>query len=94
MFDFYSQCTQHARLVACLHPKTLTTWPDIVRQCHDADVGVHLYRTSSENPLPFVSADSSASVRHRGLNLWRLLAERVLVHKHYLPVEHHSPVNR
>ena len=62
MFDFYSECTQHARIVACLHPKTLPTWPDIVRKCHDADadVGAHLYRTSSENPLPLFAAFLSA----------------------------------
>ena len=77
MFDFYSQCTEHARLVAWLHPNTLPTWPDTVRQCHDADIDANLHRAGSKNPLSVFASGLSAPVRRP-----RPSAERAWVHTH------------
>ncbi len=54
MLDFYSLCTQHARLVASEHPETASTWPEMVRQKHAAGDDTHLYSGACEKPVLFV----------------------------------------
>ena len=54
MFDFYSECTQHARLVASQHPETPSTWPEMIRQAHEADLDTRPYSGASEKPVLFV----------------------------------------
>ena len=62
MFDFYSQCTQHARLVASLHPDAPSTWSEMSRQAHEADMDTRPYSVASEKPVLFV--------RYRFLSAW------------------------
>ncbi len=54
MFDFYSACTQHARLVASQHPETQPAWQDAVKQHHDADSDTRPYG-ALERPATLVS---------------------------------------
>ena len=94
MFDFYSQCTQHARLVASLHPETPSTWPEMSRQAHETGVDSRPYRVASEKPVLFV--------RHRFLSAWtaRQLHRRQppakdpTIPSQGLPVKQSSPVGR
>ena len=94
MFDVYSHSTEHARLVAWMHPRTLPTWPDAVRQDRDADIDARLFKTSSENVLSLFAAGLSALVGRWWLSVRRRPAERSKVQAHYLPVEHRAPANR
>jgi hypothetical protein len=80
--------------VAFLHPKTLPTWPDMVRQSRDTDMEVSLYKASSESPLSLFVANLSARFHRWQLNLGHRPAKRVWVHRHYLPVKRHSQIHR
>jgi hypothetical protein len=94
MFDFYSQSSANTRTVAFLNPKTLPTWPDMVRQSRDTDVAANLYKASSESPLSLFVASLSARFHRWQLNLGYRPAKRVRVQRHYLPVKRHSPIHR
>jgi hypothetical protein len=51
MFDPYCQMRDHARKVAYLHPKSLRTWQDAVREQHESDVDFRLNDSLSQSPL-------------------------------------------
>ena len=94
MFDFYSQSRADMRKVAFLHPESLPTWPDAIRQSRDTDMEVGLYKASSVNPLSLFVANLSAGFNRWQLNLGQRLAKQVQVRRRYLSVKRHSPVQR
>ena len=95
MFDVYSQCSTHARSIAYSQPKTLPTWPDMVRQSREADNEIRLYGAFSESPLASFVASLSARFQRWQQTLWSQPVRRIRVHRHYyLPVKRHSPVHR
>ncbi len=94
MFDFYSQCTQHARLVAFLHPETPSTWPEMSRHAHETDMDNRMYGVASEKPVLFVRYRFLSAWTARRLHRRQLPANRPMVHSQGLPVKHNSPVCR
>ena len=93
MFDFYSQGTQHARLVAYSQPKTVRTWPDAIKESRDADIDARLYRASRENQRLAFAAHLSTRTRGWWLNLLHRPATRAGVHTHYSPAKQDSLVD-
>ena len=51
MFDHYASMRDHARGVAFLHPKTLTTWQDAIKENRNTDVNAQSDSASSESLL-------------------------------------------
>ncbi len=94
MFDFYSQCTQHARLVAFLHPETPSTWPEISRQAHEADVDTRPDNSTSGKPVRFVRYTFLGAWIALRLHRRQMPASRQAVHSPGLPVKQNSPVCR
>ncbi len=52
MFHTYSEMSDHLRQVAFLHPQTLTTWQDAVRENRDIDVNFEPGGSFSKSLLP------------------------------------------
>ncbi len=94
VFDFYSECTQHARLVASQHPETPSTWPEISRQAHEADMDTRPYSGASEKPVLFVLYRFLSAWTARRLYRRQRPAKRQVVHSQGLPVKKDSPVSR
>ena len=92
MFDFYSQCTQHTRLVAYLHPNTPSTWAEAARQSHDADVDTRGYR-ASERPARFIRYLFSCAYLALQLKA-RRPSRREWVHAYGSLVEQDLPTSR
>ncbi len=94
MFDFYTPCTQHTRLVTVLHPETPSSWPEMRRQAHEADSDTRPYRGASEKPVLFVvyrflSAWTGLRLRRR-----QVPADRPAFRSQALTVEQNSTVRR
>jgi hypothetical protein len=90
MFDPYSELRSNLRAAAFLHPRTQTTWPDMVRQSRNEDIEVRLRRAYSEG---FAAGLMSRFLGWQS-NLLHRPARQVQIDEQYLPLKRHFPVHR